>query len=147
LVQPLRAGLAALEHLDALFCLHALHQARQHGRPEIFNTDQGVQFTAQAFTQELERAGIRISMDGRGWVFDNIFVERLWRSVKYEDIYFKEYATVPSLSAGLDDYFQLYNYERPHQGLDYRVPAEVYYSGNVPVPDPMIHLNFVDLWS
>jgi len=101
--------------LNGAFCVEALRQALRHGQPEIFNTDQGVQFTAQAFTQELEAASIRISMDGRGRAFDNIFVERLWRTVKYEDIYIKEYATVPELFAGLSDYFDLYNYERPHQ--------------------------------
>ncbi|MCA9943348.1 MAG: transposase, partial [Anaerolineales bacterium] len=103
------------------------------GQPEIFNTDQGVQFTAQAFTQELEAAGIRISMDGRGRVFDNIFVERLWRTVKYEDIYIKECATVPELFTGLSDYFDLYNYERPHQSLGYCTPADVHFAVNAPI--------------
>jgi putative transposase len=117
--------------LDGTFCLEALRQALQHGQPEIFNTDQGVQFTARAFTRHLETAGIQISMDGRGRVFDNIFVERLWRSVKYEDIYLKEYATVPVLYGGLTDYFDLYNYERPHQSLDYQVPADVHHAVNV----------------
>ena len=79
--------------------------ALQQGQPDIFNSDQGVQFTSSAFTNELETAGIRISMDGRGRYLDNIFVERLWRTVKYEDIYLKEYATVPTLTTGLDDYF------------------------------------------
>lgn len=119
--------------LDGGFCLQALRQALQHGQPDIFNTDQGAQFTAHDFTGALETAGIRISMDGRGRVFDNIFVERLWRTVKYEDIYIKEYALVPALAAGLDDYFQLYNYERPHQSLDYCVPADVHFAANVPI--------------
>lgn len=119
--------------LDGAFCLQALRQALQHGQPDIFNTDQGAQFTAHDFTGALETAGIRISMAGRGRVFDNIFVERLWRTVKYEDIYIKEYALVPALAAGLDDYFQLYNYERPHQSLDYRVPADVHFAANVPM--------------
>jgi len=119
--------------LDGAFCVEALRQALRHGQPEIFNTDQGVQFTAQAFTQELEAASIRISMDGRGRVFDNIFVERLWRTVKYEDIYIKEYATVPALFAGLSDYFDLYNYERPHQSLGYCTPADVHFAVNVPI--------------
>jgi putative transposase len=101
--------------------------ALEQGKPEIFNTDQGAQFTARAFTEKLVEADIRISMDGRGRAFDNIFVERLWRTVKYEDIYIKEYDTVPMLFNGLEDYFQLYNYERPHQSLDYRVPAEVHF--------------------
>jgi putative transposase len=114
--------------LQGAFCLQALRQALRHGQPEIFNTDQGSQFTALDFTDELEAAGIRISMDGRGRVFDNIFVERLWRTVKYEDIYIKEYATVPVLFTGLSDYFDLYNYERPHQSLDYSTPADVHFA-------------------
>ena len=97
------------------------------GQPEIFNTDQGVQFTAQAFTGILEVAGIRVSMDGRGRALDNIFVERLWRSVKYEDTYLKEYANVPELDAGLDRYFTFYDTERLHQSLSYRTPAEVHF--------------------
>ncbi len=113
--------------LDGSFCLETLLLALQQGQPEIFNTDQGVQFTAYAFTGALGEAGIRISMDGRGRAFDNIFVERLWRTVKYENIYIKEYSTIPALFNGLEDYFQLYNYERPHQSLDYRVPAEVHF--------------------
>ena len=114
--------------LDGLFCLGALRLALQQGQPEIFNTDQGVQFTAHHFTGELENHGIRVSMDGRGRVFDNIFIERLWRSVKYEDIYIKEYGTVPALEVGLGDYFQFYNYERPHQSLAYQTPADVHFA-------------------
>jgi putative transposase len=114
--------------LDGYFCLDALQQALRAGRPEIFNTDQGVQFTAHEFTGCLETANIQISMDGRGRALDNIFIERLWRSVKYEDIYLKEYATVPELDAGLADYFRFYNYERPHQSLAYRTPAEVHFA-------------------
>lgn len=112
--------------LDGLFCLEALRLALQRGQPEIFNTDQGVQFTAHAFTGELQAAHIRVSMDGRGRAFDNIFIERLWRSVKYEDIYIKEYADVPTLAAGLEAYFNLYNFERPHQSLGYCVPVDVH---------------------
>lgn len=119
--------------LDGAFCLAALRLALRHGQPEIFNTDQGVQFTAHDFTGELAAAGIQISMDGRGRVFDNIFVERLWRSVKYEDIYIKEYDTVPVLATGLDDYFQFYNDERPHQSLGYLTPADVHFAVNVPI--------------
>lgn len=119
--------------LDSAFCVAALRQALLHGQPEIFNTDQGVQFTANGFTNELRSAAIRISMDGRGRVFDNIFVERLWRTVKYEDIYIKEYATVPALFTGLSDYFDLYNYERPHQSLDYCTPADVHFAVNAPI--------------
>lgn len=112
--------------LEGTFCRDALDQALCAGQPEIFNSDQGSQFTAQAFTSHLLEAGIRISMDGRGRAFDNIFVERLWRSVKYEDIYLRDYATVLNLEAGLHDYFQFYNYVRPHQSLNYHVPAEVH---------------------
>jgi putative transposase len=114
--------------LEGSFCVETLLDALAQGKPEIFNTDQGAQFTAHAFTQKLIDADIRISIDGRGRAFDNIFVERLWRTVKYENIYIKEYDTVPMLFNGLEDYFQLYNYERPHQSLDYRVPADVHFS-------------------
>lgn len=100
--------------LDGRFCLEALQRALLLGQPDIFNTDQGVQFTAQDFTHTLEATGIRVSLDGRGRFFDNIFVERLWRTVKYEDLYLNEYPTVPALEAGLDDYFHFYNFERPH---------------------------------
>ena len=118
--------------LDGAFCLAALRRALRDGQPDIFNTDQGVQFTAHPFTDELEAASIRVSMDGRGRFVDNIFVERLWRTVKYEDIYLKGYETVPALAAGLDDYFQLYNYERPHQSLGYRTPADVHFAVAMP---------------
>ncbi len=92
-----------------------------------------MQFTAQAFVSELEAARIRaVSMDGRGRFVDNIFVERLWRTVKYEDIYLNGYASVPALAAGLDDYFQLYNYQRPHQNLGYRTPADVHFAVALP---------------
>jgi putative transposase len=113
--------------LDGHFCIQALKQALQRGQPEIFNTDQGAQFTALAFTGLLEAAHIRISMDGRGRALDNIFVERLWRTVKYEDIYLKEYATVLALITGLTHYFTFYNDERFHQSLAYRTPAEVHF--------------------
>jgi putative transposase len=112
--------------LDGTFCLSALAHALTHGRPTIFNTDQGVQFTASAFTTALTTAGIQISMDGRGRALDNIFIERLWRSVKYEDLYLKTYASVPDLEGGLTRYFRFYNDERPHQSLAYRTPAEVH---------------------
>jgi putative transposase len=123
--------------LDGAFCLTALRQAWSLGQPAIFNTDQGVQFTAHAFTHELESSGVRISMDGRGRAFDNIFVERLWRTVKYENIYLKRYKTVPALYAGLTDYFKLYNYERPHQSLAYRAPAAVHFAVKEQLPGPM----------
>ena len=116
--------------LEAGFCLDCLHEAlRGHGAPEIFNTDQGAQFTSTVFTQVLKDAGIAISMDGRGRALDNIFVERLWRSVKYEDIYPKGYETLPELLLGLSDYFAFYNTERPHQSLGYRTPADVHQCG------------------
>jgi putative transposase len=114
--------------LDGAFCLDALQQALLWGKPLIFNTDQGVQFTADDFTTCLKREEIQISMDGRGRALDNIFIERLWRSVKYEDIYLKDYAAVSELEAGLVDYFRFYNDERPHQSLDYRTPAEVHFA-------------------
>jgi len=113
--------------LDNIFCLMALDKAFKYGQPEIFNTDQGVQFTSSSFTEQLESAGVKISMDGRGRVFDNIFIERLWRTVKYEDIYLKNYDTVTELDQGLDRYFHFYNNERFHQSLDYRTPSQVYY--------------------
>jgi putative transposase len=112
--------------LDGAFCLEALRRALRDSQPDIFNTDQGVQFTSYAFTGELEAASIRVSMDGRGRYLDNVFIERLWRTVNYEDIYLKAYESVPALAAGLDDYFQLYNYDRPHQSLGYRTPADVH---------------------
>jgi len=105
----------------------ALEAALAQGTPEIFNTDQGAQFTAQAFTARLQAAGIRVSMDGRGRALDNVFVERLWRALKYEDIYLHDYATVPVLLVGLEHYCPFYNCERPHQSLDYQTPAHVYY--------------------
>ena len=114
--------------LDGAFCLAALSEALQLGKPEIFNTDQGVQFTAHVFTETLETAGIRVSMDGRGRALDNIFIERLWRSLKYEDIYIYDYASVLALEAGLRTYFTRYNLERPHQSLAYRTPTEVHFS-------------------
>ncbi len=112
--------------LEKEFCLEALEAALRTAKPEIFNTDQGAQFTSPEFTGFLEGCGIRISMDGRGRVFDNIFVERLWRTVKYEEVYLHEYRTVAEARAHLAAYFRFYNEERPHQGLGYRTPLEVY---------------------
>ena len=113
--------------LDSGFCVDCLEQALQtYGAPEIFNTDQGCQFTSAAFTGVLKTHGITISMDGRGRALDNIFVERLWRSVKHEDVYLKGYATLPELLLGLTEYFVFYNTERMHQSLDYRTPDAVY---------------------
>ena len=110
--------------LDGQFCLDCLHQAMNSGLPEIFNTDQGSQFTASAFVSTLEDAGVKISMDGRGRAHDNIFIERLWRSVKYEDIYLRDYANGRELRSGLARYFRYYNSERPHQSLRYKTPVE-----------------------
>jgi putative transposase len=115
--------------LDGRFCVTTLDQALRTAQPAIFNTDQGVQFTAHAFTQRLPAANVRISMDGRGRALDNIFVERLWRSVKYEHLYLHDYRTVPELEAGLTRYFEFYNQARLHQSLVYRTPAEVHCSG------------------
>jgi len=112
--------------LDGLFCLEALEEALHGGTPEIFNTDQGVQYTAEAFTGRLETAGVAVSMDGRGRWMDNVFVERLWRTVKYEHLYLHDYATPRALQAGLADYFPDYNEERIHAALDYRTPWAVY---------------------
>jgi putative transposase len=122
--------------LDGYFCQVALHQALSQGRPQIFNTDQGVQFTATDFTDILVQAHIQISMDGRGRALDNIFIERFWRSLKYEDIYLHEYASVSDLMAGLERYFTHYNLERPHQSLAYRTPTEVHFA-----QDPVIYVN------
>ena len=113
--------------LDGSFCQEMLEEALGRGKPEVFNTDQGVQLTSGAWTGRLEEAGVSVSMDGRGRCLDNIFVERLWRSVKYEDVYLKCYEGVPELSSGLEAYFEFYNEERFHQSLDYRTPAEVYH--------------------
>ena len=115
--------------MEAEFCVDCLEEAlRTHGRPEIFNSDQGSQFTSEIFTGVLKREGIVISMDGRGRAFDNIFVERLWRNVKYEDVYLKGYATMGELMIGLARYFDFYNSERPHQSLNNETPATVYRS-------------------
>ena len=117
--------------LDSGFCVDCLEQALQvYGAPEIFNSDQGCQFTSEAFTAVLKVQGIAISRDGRGRALDNLFVERLWRSVKHEDVYLKGYADVPELLLGLTDYFVFYNTERSHQSLDYRTPDEVYRAGH-----------------
>lgn len=112
--------------LDAGFCCSALDQALLHGRPEIFNTDQGAQFTSEAFTGRLESENILISMDGRGRALDNVFVERLWRTVKYEDVYLKDYGDPPDAVRNLGPYFRFYNGQRPHQALNYQTPEAVY---------------------
>jgi len=115
--------------LDGEFCLQMLDEALGKGRPEVFNTDQGVQFTATAWTGRLESAGVKVSMDGKGRCLDNVWVERLWRTVKYEELYLKRYETVPLLRAGLAAYFPYYNEERRHQALGYRTPDAVYREG------------------
>jgi putative transposase len=114
---------------DGGFCLEALNEALARGTPEIFNTDLGSQFTSREYTGRLEEAGVAVSRDGRGRALDNVFVERLWRSVKYEDIYIKDYERVPELESGLTAYFLFYDEDRPHQSLDYRTPGEVYRAG------------------
>jgi putative transposase len=112
--------------MDVSFCLAALEEALQrHGRPEIFNTDQGSQFTSQAFTGRLESAGIQISMDGRGRWMDNVFIERLWRSLKHEDVYLKGYSDGREAKTGIASWIGFYNETRPHQALDYRTPMTV----------------------
>jgi putative transposase len=116
--------------MDASFCVDCLEEALiDHGKPDIFNSDQGVQFTSLAFTGILKREGIAISTDGRGRALDNIFVERLWRNVKHEDVYLNGYATMGALTVGLTRYFAFYNDERPHQALGYQTPDAVYASG------------------
>lgn len=117
--------------MDATFCLAALREAlATYGSPEIFNTDQGSQFTSDDFIKVLEDHKIRISMDGKGRALDNIFVERLWRSVKYEEVYLKQYQSMPEAKAGLAAYFRFFNEQRPHQALDNRTPAEVHGADN-----------------
>lgn len=114
------------------FCIEALEEAlRQHGRPEYFNSDQGSQFTSPDFTGVLKREGITISMDGKGRATDNIFIERVWRSLKYEDVYLHDYATLAEAQVGIAKWIRFYNVRRPHQSLDNRTPMEVYRSVNV----------------
>jgi putative transposase len=121
-------------NLEGTFCLEALEEALSGPvRPEIFNTDQGVQFTANAFTQCLRDHGVQISMDGRGRALDNIFIERLWRTVKYEYLYLHDFASGPELYHGVGGYFGRYNTARPHQALNYHKPADVYF-GAAPAP-------------
>jgi len=114
--------------LESDFCIAALNRALQKTSPEIFNSDQGVQFTSNDFTEILSMRGIKISMDGRGRCMDNIFTERLWRTVKYENVYLKSYRNIEEAKAGLSEYFQFYNHKRRHQSLDYQTPADVYFN-------------------
>jgi putative transposase len=116
--------------MDADFCVDALEEAiSRYGAPDIFNTDQGAQFTSEAFTGVLKGAGIRISMDGKGRWVDNVFVERLWRSLKYEEVYLKAYDSVAEARLGIGNYFSFYNRERRHQSLDRQTPDQVYDGG------------------
>jgi len=112
--------------LESDFCVEAVSEALRRATPEIFNTDQGSQFTSEAFTGRLKQQGVRISMDGRGRCLDNVFTERLWRSVKYEEVYLKDYQESSEAQRGLRRYFRHYNRERLHQALGYRTPAEIY---------------------
>jgi putative transposase len=112
--------------LDTDFCIEALEEALKKGTPEIFNTDQGTQFTGEAFTGILKSHGVRISMDGKGSYNDNLFIERLWRTVKYEEVYLKAYQDGKEARSSIRSYFRFYNFERPHQALGYRTPAEVF---------------------
>jgi len=114
--------------LNADFCVDALEEALSKNRPEIFNTDQGAQFTSETFARLLQQQGVKISMDGKGSYNDNLFIERLWRSVKYEEVYLKAYQDGKDARAGISDYFRFYNTERPHQALGYLTPAEVFTS-------------------
>lgn len=119
--------------LDTPFCLSALEKALELSTPEIFNTDQGSQFTSREFTGRLKKGNIRISMDGRGRVYDNIFVERLWRSIKYEEVYLHQYLTVSEARSGLSTYFLFYNMERLHNSLGYQPSYEIYFKDRVNV--------------
>ena len=110
--------------LDRRFCIEALEEALANNKPEIFNTDQGSQFTSNEFTSILKDRGITISMDGKGRATDNIIIERFWRSIKYEHIYLKEYRTMPELKKSIQVYIDFYNNERPHQSLDYKTPND-----------------------
>ena len=127
LVQPVCALLEVVQYINTEFCLDAFREALTIAKPEIFNFDQGVQFISEGHTSLLKESGIKISMDGRGRVFDNIFIERLWRSLKYEDIYIKDYQSIMELKAGLQNYFHFYNRERPHQSLENKTPFMQYY--------------------
>ena len=124
--------------LDAWFCVEALRQALRQAKPEIFNTDQGSQFTSESFTGVLKKASVAISMDGKGRVFDNIFVERLWRTVKYEEVYLNDYGAVDEARQGLGGFFGFYNHERLHQSLGYRTPAEVHFGLELPSSVPLV---------
>jgi putative transposase len=134
--------------LDADSCVEALEEALRKGRPDIFNTDQGTQFTGKAFTELLEKHGIQISMDGKGSYRDNLFIERLWRTVKYEEVYLRAYQDGKDARIGIADYFRFYNTQRPHQALGYKTPAEEYFSDRVAiVEEAMIEFGEPDIHS
>ncbi len=116
--------------LDVSFCIMALERALTIGTPEIFNSDQGSQFTSLAFIEQLKQKNIQISMDGRGKPADNIFTERLWRSLKYKEVYIKDYQNVPEAKQDIGGYMAFYNQERLHQSLDYKTPTEVYFDND-----------------
>ena len=123
--------------METIFCIEAVEDALQrYGKPEIFNTDQGSQFTSEAFTGLLKANGIAISMDAKGCWRDNVFVERLWKSVKYEEVYLRAYDSVSHAKASLDRYFSFYNTRRPHSSLDRKTPDQVYFTLPMPMPDP-----------
>lgn len=124
--------------MEVEFCIEALYQALEISNPEIFNSDQGVQFTSKRFTQILVDKNVKISMDGRGRVFDNIFIERLWRSLKYEEVYLKDYESLREACRSIADYFYFYNYERPHQSLGYTEPYRVYTQARQGVKDKVL---------
>lgn len=125
--------------LDTRFCIEALEEAlSQYGKPEIFNSDQGSQFTSLAFTEALKEQGIKISMDGKGRVIDNIFIERFWKSLKYEEVYLKSYETVKEAVFNIGEYIWDYNNQRPHSSLDDRTPAEAYFNTNILNTDFMV---------
>ena len=115
--------------LDVHFCLSALEKALRQGKPKIFNTDQGSQFTSKTFSEAIMDNQIKLSMDSKGRALDNIFIERFWKSLKYEDIYLNDYQSVSELIVGIEDYFRFYNHDRVHQSLKYKTPAQVYYAG------------------
>ena len=132
LAQPVRGGLAIVQHLEADCCVDALQAALEQVQPEVFNTDQGntdqgSQFTSLEFTQVLQEHGVKISRDGKGRYSDDILVERLWRTLKYEDVYLKAYANATEARREVGAYFRFYNDQRPHQALGYRTPAEVFH--------------------
>lgn len=129
--------------MDVQFCLEALEQALTLARPEMFNSDQGAQFTSREFAQRLQADHIRISRDGRGRALDNIFIERVWRTVKYEEVYLKDYETAPIAVQNLKSFFRFYNQERLHQALNYQTPAFVYFQGDGKRNGTLLILSYV----